>query len=59
MSSIVTLPRPFARVLIGYGEPVEVPPALDAEAVEEWRSRLEEALRECTERLALEAGEGA
>jgi lysophospholipid acyltransferase (LPLAT)-like uncharacterized protein len=51
------VPRPFARVSIAYGEPVEVPRGLDEAAVEAWRVKLEEALRECTARLARDAGE--
>lgn len=53
------VPRPFARVLVAYGEPLEVPGGLDEAAAEAWRVRLEEALRECTARLAREAGEEA
>jgi lysophospholipid acyltransferase (LPLAT)-like uncharacterized protein len=53
------VPRPFSRVWISYGEPLEVPPGLDETEVEVWRQRLEEALRANTERLALEAEEQA
>ena len=53
------VPRPFAEVLISYGEPVRVPPGLDESAVEEWRVRLEEALKTNSERLSREAGEVA
>lgn len=53
------VPRPFARVLVAYGEPLEVPPGLDEPALEVWRVKLEEALRECTARLVREAGEDA
>jgi len=53
------VPRPFARVLIAYGEPLEVPRELDEAAEEAWRARLEAALRDCTARLAREAGEEA
>jgi lysophospholipid acyltransferase (LPLAT)-like uncharacterized protein len=53
------VPRPFARVLIAYGEPVEVPRDLDEAGVETWRAKLEGALRDCTERLARDAGEGS
>lgn len=51
------VPRPFARVLIAYGEPVEVPRGLDEAGVEAWRAKLETALRERTAALAREAGE--
>ena len=50
------VPRPFARVLIGYGEPLEVPRDLDEGAEEAWRVRLETSLRECTAALDREAG---
>ena len=53
------VPRPFARVWISYGDPVQVPAGLDDAGVELWRGRLEEALKANTERLAREAGEGA
>ena len=53
------VPRPFARVLVAYGEPLEVPPGLDEPGLEAWRVKLEEALRECTARLVREAGEDA
>ena len=43
------VPRPFARVLVAYGEPLEVPPGLDEAGVEAWRRRLEGA-RECRPR---------
>jgi lysophospholipid acyltransferase (LPLAT)-like uncharacterized protein len=53
------VPRPFARVWIGYGHPVNVPAGLDGAGVETWRLRLEEALKANTARLAREAGEDA
>ena len=38
------IPRPFARVWVGYGEPLSVPPDLDAAGEEAWRARLEAAI---------------
>ena len=51
------VPRPFATVLISYGEVLRVPPGLDDDGVEAWRARIEQALRENTTWLAREAGE--
>ena len=49
------IPRPFARSLILAHTPIQVPPDLDGEGLEEWRRMLEEALRlvtrECDERF--------
>jgi lysophospholipid acyltransferase (LPLAT)-like uncharacterized protein len=53
------VPLPFARVRVAYGAPIVVPPALDAEALESWRGRIERALREHTERVRRLAGEPA
>jgi len=38
------LPLPFARVVIVYGEPIEVPPKLKPDAIEGLRRKLEAAL---------------
>lgn len=35
------IPAPFARVAVGYGAPVRVPPDLDEAALDAWRVRLE------------------
>lgn len=53
------VPMPFARVCVGLGEPVIVPPGLDEQAAEAWRDRLEEALRRITLEMRTMAGEGA
>jgi lysophospholipid acyltransferase (LPLAT)-like uncharacterized protein len=53
------VPRPFARVLVAYGDLIEVPGGLDAAAAESWRVRIEDVLREGTRRLEQEAGGGA
>ena len=51
------VPRPFATVWIGYGEPISLPRDLDDAEVETWRRRIEDALRATTAALAREAGE--
>jgi lysophospholipid acyltransferase (LPLAT)-like uncharacterized protein len=44
------VPKPFARVVVAYGDPIVVPPGLDPAALETWRGRLDAAIREATER---------
>jgi lysophospholipid acyltransferase (LPLAT)-like uncharacterized protein len=51
------IPRPFSRVVVGYGAPVEVPPDLDAGAAESWRVKIEQALHGTTADVARVAGE--
>jgi lysophospholipid acyltransferase (LPLAT)-like uncharacterized protein len=43
------LPRPFARGLVLAGPPIRVPPGIEGAEFEEWRRKLEAALREVTE----------
>ena len=43
------IPRPFTRAVIHGGHPIRVPPDLDDAGIEDWRQRLEKALREVTE----------
>jgi hypothetical protein len=43
------LPRPFTRTLLRLGDPHQVPPDLDREAIEAWRLRIERSLRQLTE----------
>ena len=38
------IPRPFTRVVVAYGDPIEVPPGIEGEALEPWRARVESAL---------------
>lgn len=40
------IPWPFSRVDVLYGEPIEVPPGLDGDGIEEYRLLLEERLNE-------------
>jgi len=49
------VPRPFARVVVGYGDPIVVPAALDAAAVEAWRARLEQAIAAVTREVTARA----
>jgi len=51
------IPAPFARVIMGYGEPLIVPPDLDDRAAEGWRDRLEQAMHAITRDVARRAGE--
>lgn len=39
------IPRPFARVVAGYGPPIAVPPALEESQVPVWQRKIETALR--------------
>jgi lysophospholipid acyltransferase (LPLAT)-like uncharacterized protein len=51
------VPRPFARVVVAYGAPLDVPRDLDAAALEAWRARAEEAIAALTRDTAAAAGE--
>jgi hypothetical protein len=51
------IPLPFARVVIAYGTAIELPRDLDEASGEQWRRRLEEALRAATEDARRRAGE--
>jgi lysophospholipid acyltransferase (LPLAT)-like uncharacterized protein len=53
------VPPPFARVWVGYGEPIVVPAGLDAAGEERWRVRLEEAITAVTRALDVLAAGGA
>lgn len=50
------VPAPFAKVGVVHGDPITVPPDLDAAGVEVWRARIEEALLDVTRRAAALAG---
>jgi len=45
------VPRPFARVVVGYGAPVRVPPDLDEAGLAHWRSVIEEGVAAVTRRM--------
>lgn len=45
------LPWPFARVEVIYGEPLEIPPKLNAEQFEHWRAELERRLTALQQRV--------
>lgn len=53
------VPKPFARVVVAYGEPILVPAGLDPAALEGYRIRLDAALREVTERADGRVGAAA
>jgi hypothetical protein len=53
------VPKPFARVVVAYGEPIAIPPALSEEETERWRAVVEEALARHTAVFAARAGEAA
>ncbi len=44
------IPAPFARLVIGYAPPISVPENLDEIGLEEYRARVENALRDETDR---------
>lgn len=51
------VPKPFANVVVAYGDAIDVPPGLEGEALEPWRVRVERALAEHTESVRARAGE--
>ena len=51
------VPRPFARVVVAYGEPLAVPAALDDAEAERWNRTAEEAIARLTREVASAAGE--
>ncbi|MBI5711047.1 MAG: lysophospholipid acyltransferase family protein [Candidatus Eisenbacteria bacterium] len=53
------VPRPFAKVVVAYGEPVQVPGVLDESGVEAWRLAAERAIRDLTAAVARRSGEAA
>lgn len=53
------VPKPFAEVVVAYGEPIRIPEGLDAAAQEAYRIRLEAALREVTDRADERVGASA
>jgi hypothetical protein len=50
------VPRPFARVVVAYGEPIHVPRNLDDAAAEMWRVRIEEAITRLARETSAAAG---
>ncbi len=51
------VPKPFTRVVVSYGDPISIPAAADAEALEVWRLRLDDALAGITRQVRERAGE--
>jgi lysophospholipid acyltransferase (LPLAT)-like uncharacterized protein len=51
------VPLPFARTVVTYGEPIQVPAALGEEGMEGWQARITDALRALTHHVALATGE--
>ena len=43
------LPKPFSRILLHLGKLVEIPPDLNREEIEEWRQKIERAMRELSD----------
>lgn len=43
------IPFPFSRIILTFGEPIRVPPDLDAAQIEEWRKRIEREVTRCEE----------
>ncbi|MFI5370555.1 MAG: lysophospholipid acyltransferase family protein [Candidatus Eisenbacteria bacterium] len=50
------VPRPFARVIVGYGDVIAVPAGLDDDGIEHWRGVIEQALTGLTRTLDARAG---
>ena len=50
------LPRPFTRVAVRFGDPIEVPPVLSSEEIDEWRLRVRDALLAVTAEAADSVG---
>lgn len=53
------IPKPFTRVVVAYGDPIPIPADADAEALEQWRTRLDEAIAALTRDVRVRAGEEA
>jgi hypothetical protein len=53
------VPRPFARVVVAYGEPLAIPPGIGERELEAWRERLDTALAAVTREVDARAGERA
>ena len=53
------VPWPFAKVAVVSGEPIEVPPDLDAAGLELWQAKVQAALLDATRRAAEIAGVAA
>jgi lysophospholipid acyltransferase (LPLAT)-like uncharacterized protein len=51
------IPKPFARVVVGFGDPVRVPRALEEVEIEQWQLRLEAAISEVTREVQAASGE--
>jgi hypothetical protein len=51
------VPAPFAKVLVGYGPPIHVPPEIAGAETAEWCGRVGRALDEVTARVAAAVGE--
>lgn len=49
-----TVPRPFSRVVVAYGDPILVPAAIEDSEMEIWRDRIEASIREAN--LRADAG---
>ncbi|HYM80114.1 MAG TPA: lysophospholipid acyltransferase family protein [Candidatus Limnocylindria bacterium] len=53
------IPRPFARVVVAYGEPIAIPSELDDAGAEQWRAAVERAIAAITNTARVQAGERA
>jgi lysophospholipid acyltransferase (LPLAT)-like uncharacterized protein len=52
------IPKPFARVVLGVGEPVSVPATTPLERIEEYRVRMQEAIMALMKQCSDSLGEG-
>ena len=53
------VPKPFSRVVFGYGEPITVPSGVGDAEVDLWRDRIEDAIRGVTAEVDRQAKEGS
>ena len=53
------IPRPFARVVAGYSEPIAIPPGVAESELEAWQARIAGALNELRAALTRRLGEAS
>jgi lysophospholipid acyltransferase (LPLAT)-like uncharacterized protein len=53
------IPKPFARVIVGYGAPVHIPEGIDSDHVLQWQERLTQAVNAITLDLQARVAPGA
>ena len=53
------VPKPFARVIVGYGPPVQIPEGIQSEDVPQWQERLTQAVNAITLDLQARVASGS